>query len=214
MLCPGPCLTIRYRLSMSLCYKQIIYCSYCQLTVISDVWERIILLFYIIKTVLFEFQRKTGFHWVWIKHMSVDQNCIWKAWLVYLNFRVKFLKKKQLFINTGCGVICLFVKKPTSKTKISVSQCNSNMYRINYNYNIKFGLLKFLSCYRKFHLNSQKDYSRKTISLQTGYNSVQMPHPDVYFDITFMGWTFPSITLKAPRGQFGHKMDLFFFQVF
>jgi len=43
------------------------------------------------------------------------------------------------------------------------------MICMNYDNNKKFGLLKFLSGYGKFYLNSPKGYSRKIINAQTGY---------------------------------------------
>jgi len=41
------------------------------------------------------------------------------------------------------------------------------MICINYDHNIKFGLLKFHSGYGKFNLNSPKGYSLKIINAQT-----------------------------------------------
>jgi len=38
---------------------------------------------------------------------------------------------------------------------------------MNYDYNKKFGLLKFYSGYGKFNLNSPKGYSQKIINAQT-----------------------------------------------
>jgi len=42
---------------------------------------------------------------------------------------------------------------------------------MNYDYNKKFGLLKFYSGYVKFNLNSPKGYSLKIINAQTDYNT-------------------------------------------
>ena len=41
------------------------------------------------------------------------------------------------------------------------------MFCMNFDYNKNFRLFKFQSGYRKFHLNSLKDDSRKIISAQT-----------------------------------------------
>jgi len=66
----------------------------------------------------------------------------------------------------------LFVRKNTTKIKISASQCISIKNCINYDHNKKFGLLKFQSGYRKLYLNSPKGYSQKIINTQTGYNYI------------------------------------------
>ena len=42
------------------------------------------------------------------------------------------------------------------------------MICMNYDYNKKFGLLKFHSGYEIFYLNSPKGYSLKIINVQTG----------------------------------------------
>ena len=50
------------------------------------------------------------------------------------------------------------------------------MICMNYDYNKKFGLLKFHSGYGKFYFKSPKGYTRKKINAQTGgeekYNSL------------------------------------------
>jgi len=58
-------------------------------------------------------------------------------------------------------IVDLFVRKNTTKTKISASQRISNMHCIDYDHNKYFGLFKFQSGYRKFYMNSAKGYSRK-----------------------------------------------------
>ena len=60
----------------------------------------------------------------------------------------------------------LFVKNGT-KIKISASQRISNMNCKNYNHNIKLGVFKFQSGYKKFYMKSPKGYSRTIINAQT-----------------------------------------------
>ena len=43
---------------------------------------------------------------------------------------------------------------------------------MNYDYNKKFGLLKFHSGYGKFNLNSPKGYSLNIINAQTAYKTL------------------------------------------
>ena len=46
------------------------------------------------------------------------------------------------------------------------------MICMNYDYNKKFGLLKFHSGYEKFNLNSPMGYSLKIINVQTGVDEL------------------------------------------
>ena len=62
----------------------------------------------------------------------------------------------------------LFVRKNTTKIKISASQRISIKNCMNYDHNKMFGLFKCQSGYRKLYLNSPKGYSRKIINAQTG----------------------------------------------
>jgi len=55
----------------------------------------------------------------------------------------------------------LFVRKNTTKIKISASQRISIKNCMNCDHNKKVGLFKFKSGYRKLYLNSPKGYSRK-----------------------------------------------------
>jgi len=61
----------------------------------------------------------------------------------------------------------LFVRKNTTKIKISVSQRISIKNCMNYDHNKNVGIFKFQSGYRKLYLNSPKGYSRKIINAQT-----------------------------------------------
>jgi len=63
----------------------------------------------------------------------------------------------------------LFVRKNTTKIKISASQRISVKNCMNYDNNKNVGLFKFQSGYRKLYFKSPKGYSRKIIKAQTGF---------------------------------------------
>ena len=62
----------------------------------------------------------------------------------------------------------LFVRKNTTKIKISTSQRISIRNCMNFDHNKMFRLFNFQSGYRKLYLNNPKGYNKKIINVQTG----------------------------------------------